>query len=105
VVQDLELAEMLAKAETLPNEFLRFRALAVVSLLRLTGKRRGEIAMLLLSDFKISQRENGSKSEFLEVNFTLEKKRRGCILQRQSTKALPMNDPLTAHIVLNICPI
>jgi integrase len=99
VVQDSELEEMLAKAEALSSEFLRLRALAIVSLLRLTGKRRGEIAMLSLGDFKTSQRENGSENEFLEVTFTLENKRKGNVLQRQSTKALPTKDPLTAHIV------
>jgi hypothetical protein len=61
-------------------------------LLRLTGKRRGEIAILPIDNFKI-------ENEFLNVTFILEKKRKGHVLQKLSTKSLPLAGPLTEHIL------
>jgi len=46
VISESEFKDALAKAETLNSEYFRLRAKAVLSLLRLTGKRRGEIAQI-----------------------------------------------------------
>jgi len=92
VITDEEFEEALYNAEQISNEFLRLRACAVLCLLRLTGKRRGEIAILPLESFKI---ERG----FLNITFILEKKRKGKILQKLSTKSIPLTHPLVKPII------
>ena len=69
VISAEEFNEALNAVEMLKDEFLRLRALAVLCLLRLTGKRREEIAKIPLDFVKM---ENG----FLNVRFELEKKKR-----------------------------
>jgi hypothetical protein len=69
VIENEELGKALEKANTIQNEYFRLRALAVLSLLRLSGKRRTEIAWIPLGNFKV-------ENEFLTVTFTLEKKKR-----------------------------
>jgi integrase len=69
VVSEEEFREMLAKAEELKPEFFRRRAKALLCILRLTGKRRAEVAQLELDDFKV---EEG----FLSIRFRLLKKKR-----------------------------
>ena len=44
VIDDKELGKALEKANSIKDEYFRLRALAVLSLLRLCGKRRGEIS-------------------------------------------------------------
>jgi len=83
---------MLDRAEKIKDVFLRLRSLAVLCVLRLTGKRRGEIAMLERDSLKI---EKG----MLHITFTLLKKRKGTVLTKQSTKSIPLSDPLTKYIV------
>jgi len=92
VITESEFAEALYKAEQIPNEFLRLRACAVLCLLRLTGKRRGEIAMLPLDNFKV---EKG----FLNITFILEKKRKGKVLQKLSKKSISLKHPLVKPIL------
>jgi integrase len=92
VISDEEFAEALYNAERIPNEFLRLRAKAVLCLLRLTGKRRGEIAVLPLENFKV---EKG----FLNITFILEKKRKGHVLQKLSTKSVSLTHPLVRPIL------
>jgi len=92
VITDEEFAEAMYNAEQIPNEFLRLRAKAVLCLLRLTGKRRGEIAMLPLQNFRV---EKG----FLHITFILEKKRKGHVLQKLSTKSVTLNHPLVKPIL------
>jgi len=92
VITDNEFAEALNKAEEIKDEFFRLRASALLSILRLTGKRRTEIAILPLSNFKV---ETG----FLNITFILLKKRKGHVLQRQATKSIPLTDPLTKPIL------
>jgi hypothetical protein len=53
----------------LNNEYFRLRALAVLSLLRLSGKRRTEISWIPLENFKV-------ENALLNVTFALEKKKR-----------------------------
>ena len=69
VIEDGELNKALEKASSIPNEYFRLRALAVLSLLRLSGKRRTEIAWIPLDNFKV-------ENDLLTVIFTLEKKKR-----------------------------
>jgi hypothetical protein len=61
-------------------------------LLRLSGKRRGEIAVLPLENFKV---EKG----FLNITFILEKKRKGHVLQKLSTKSVSLTHPLVRPIL------
>ena len=53
VIEDAELEQALEKARAIPDEYFQLRALAVLSLLRLSGKRRTEIAWILIESFKI----------------------------------------------------
>lgn len=92
VISDSEFNEALENAENLGSEYFRLRAKAVLSMLRLTGKRRGEIAQLPLDNLV-------QKGDFLNVTFILEKKRKGNVLQKLSTKSLPLHDDLTQHIL------
>ena len=69
VIDDNELSKALDQANTIDNEYFRLRALAVLSLLRLSGKRRTEIAWIPLENFK-------AENDLLAVTFTLEKKKR-----------------------------
>ena len=92
VITEEEFEEAIYNAEQIPNEFLRLRACAVLCLLRLTGKRRGEIAMLPLDNFK-------TEKEFLKITFILEKKRKEKTLQKISTKSIPLSDPFTKPII------
>ena len=68
VIEDAELGKALEKASAIPNEYFRLRALAVLSLLRLSGKRRTEITWIPLENFKI-------ENDMLSVIFTLKKKK------------------------------
>jgi hypothetical protein len=92
VITDKEFEEAMDKAEQMKDEFFTRRALALLCILRLTGKRRTEVAMLRLDSFKV-------ESRFLNVTFVLLKKRKGHVLQRQATKQIPLTDPLTKPIL------
>lgn len=93
VITESEFQEALDRAAMIKSEFLRLRAFAVLSLLRLTGKRRGEIAILPLDNFKV-------EDKFLNVIFILEKKRKDKVLHKLATKSLPLTDPLTQNILV-----
>jgi hypothetical protein len=69
VIDDEELSKALKKANAIEDEYFRLRALAVLSLLRLSGKRRTEIAWIPLDNFKV-------ENDRLTVTFSLEKKKR-----------------------------
>lgn len=124
VIDDNELGEALAQANAIDEEYFRLRALAIISLLRLSGKRRTEISWIPLENFKV-------EDDLLNVTFTLEKKKRrhkkcpscatknpaassfckACGLgiaqvhitftskQAKSLKAFPLSDPLTQHVL------
>lgn len=124
VIEDEELSKALDHANTIDNKYFRLRALAVLSLLRLSGKRRTEIAWIPLENFKV-------ENDLLTVTFTLEKKKRkhkkcptcniknsGASLfckkcgldisktlvtftskQAKVLKAFPLTDPLTQNIL------
>ena len=92
VISNEEFENMLTRAEEIEDTFFRSRAKALLSLLRLTGKRRGEIANVELEGVKI-------ENEFLNVTFTLEKKRKGHVLSKQATKSIPLTDPLTQPLL------
>ena len=69
VIDDEELGKALDKANAIKREYFRLRALAILPLLRLCGKRQGEISWIPLDNFKI-------ENNFLTVLFMLEKKKR-----------------------------
>jgi len=69
VIDDAEFELALAKANSFTDEYFRLRAIAVLSLLRLCGKRRAEISWIPLDNFKV-------EDNLLNVTFTLEKKKR-----------------------------
>ena len=92
VITDAELEEALRNAENIDNTYFRLRAKAVISLIRLSGKRRGEIAMIPLDNFKINK-------PYLEVIFILEKKRKDVLLSKVSTKRFSLTDPLTQNVL------
>jgi hypothetical protein len=124
VVDDAELGKALDKARSISNEYFRLRALAIISLLRLSGKRRTEISWLTLENLIV-------ENDLLNVTFALEKKKRRhkkcprcgtqnsrmslfckkCGLdisriplafssrQAKAVKAFPLSDPLTQNIL------
>jgi len=69
VIEDEEFNQALDNASAIKDEYFRLRALAVLSLLRLCGKRRGEVCCIPLNSFKV-------ENDLLCVTFTLEKKKR-----------------------------
>lgn len=69
VIEDNELNKALEQASSLSDKYFRLRALAVLSLLRLSGKRRTEITWIPLENFKV-------ENDLLTVTFLLEKKKR-----------------------------
>jgi hypothetical protein len=124
VIEDAEFDKALENASAIPNEYFRLRAIAVLSLLRLSGKRRTEIAWLPFENFSVEK-------DLLLVTFTLEKKKRrqkkcpGCSAknsrislfckkcgldisrtlitfsskQAKALKAFPLEDPLVQNIL------
>jgi len=97
VITEDEFKEMLHKATRIKDDkslgaFFRLRALALLSILWLTGKRRGELATLMLDDVKV-------EGEFLNLTFTLEKKRKGHVLTKRATKSVPLTNEITRHIL------
>jgi integrase len=123
VIGDKEFEGMLESANHVEDKFLRLRSLALLCLLRLTGKRRTEMAILELSSLKV-------EDHMLNVTFNLLKKKRrfkkcpaceeknttrskfckkcGFNLENvkpkhtgnpdTSTKSIPLTDPLTKPI-------
>jgi hypothetical protein len=69
VIDDVELNIALDQANGINNKYLGLRALAVLSLLRLSGKSRTEISWIPLENFKV-------ENDLLNVTFALEKKKR-----------------------------
>jgi integrase len=92
VVSESEFLEAMNRAGRIKDVFLRLRALAVLCLLRLTGKRRGEIAILSLDNFKV-------EGNFLNVTFVLAKKRKETVLSRTAKKSIPLCDSLAEPIL------
>jgi hypothetical protein len=92
VIQDVELTDALSKAQLLPSEFFRLRAKATLSIARLSGKRRGELAMLPKKNVKVVGTD-------LHVDWILEKKRTEIMLNKTVHKMYPLSDPLTQHVI------
>ena len=97
VIDDNEFKKAIEKATAIPSEYFRLRALAVLSILRLCGKPRGEISWIPLENFK-------AEDDFLTVLFTLEKKKRkhkkcsGC----ETKNSKESKDPLQFHLILGL---
>jgi hypothetical protein len=92
VIQDSEIQEAIENARRIKDPYFQLRAVAVLSLLRISGKRRGEVAIIPLDNFSV-------KPEYLEVKFILEKKRTKTKLNKISTKQFPLDDPLTQNVI------
>lgn len=92
VISDAEFQEMLRKAQQTVDNFLRLRSTALLCLLRLTGKRRSEMAIVETEGVKV-------EAGLLKVTFTLLKKRKQSVLLKQSTKEIPVTDELTKPII------
>jgi hypothetical protein len=90
IISDVEIDDALKQAEQLSTEYFRLRAKAVISLARLSGKRRGELAVIPRRYFKLS-------GDYLEVTFILEKKRKKTRVL--STKKFSLGDTLTQHVI------
>lgn len=89
---DLEIQRELKNAEKIKDPYLRARAKAIVGLLE-TGKRRGEIAPLLIEDLWTTE-------TLLIVRFTLEKKRRKDLRTIQVKKSFSLENPHAKNILL-----
>lgn len=92
VVSDSDFSEILKRIDEIKDKFFRLRAKCLLCVLRLTGKRRGEVATVALEGVKI-------ENNFLNLTFTLEKKRKGHVLTKQSTKTIPLTDPYTKPVL------
>ena len=124
VIGDFEFQEMLNEAEKIQDKYVRLRNKAILCVLMLTGKRRGEVAAIEFNDVKV-------ENNFLHITFILEKKRKrfkicpacetrnmskalfcakcgfnleNVAKQRKgrpttSTKSIPLSDPLTEPII------
>jgi integrase len=69
ILSDIDVRAMIRKADAFKNVYFRYRAKALVGLLKKFGKRRQEIVTLHISDIEV-------KEGFLYVTFTLVKKRK-----------------------------
>jgi len=92
VIGDKEFHQLLNQAAQIKDKFFRLRASALLCVLRLTGKRRSEISMLEVDSIKIEE-------EFLNITFTLLKKRKGTVLTKQAVKQILLTDCLTEPIL------
>jgi site-specific recombinase XerD len=68
VFQDSVVQEEIGETKWLKDTYLQLRAVALISLLRISGKPRAEVAVITLENFSTNQ-------EYLEIKFILEKKR------------------------------
>ena len=85
---------MLRLAENISFDFLRLRNKALLCVLRKAGKRRSGIPLLETEDVWIDQ-----EARELVFRFTLLKKRKKKLLQKQSIKAIRLDDPLSVPIL------
>lgn len=101
VLSDEEFDLMLAQARGNDDEFLSCRNPAILCMLRLTGKRREEVARLAFNDVWV-------EGDYLHINFVLLKKHRKKKLPDgtievlpppERVRAIPLDDPLTEPIL------
>jgi integrase len=84
ILTDEETDAMIDNADLILNPYFQLRAKAIIAFGKIFGKRRGEIAQVLLNDLKIG-------TEYLLVIFTLEKKQKKGLFQY--LKLLEKNNP------------
>lgn len=89
VYSQQELEEMFSNAAKIVNDYFALRAAALISLFK-TGKRRGEVAGLEITDVK-------EENNYLFVTFRLEKKRRKALVL--VTKRFPLSSRYAQHIL------
>lgn len=82
---------MFKKADQFKHEYFRLRAKALVSIFR-TGKRRAEVVTLERSDIEI-------REDFLEITFTVVKKRKKKALSARRTKKFRLKSSYAKHIL------
>ena len=90
ILDDSEFSHMLAQAKKNECEFLGYRNPAILCVLRITGKRREEIAALENRDVWVNR-------GLLQMNFMLLKKHRE--KPPQTVKRVSIEDPLTHDIL------
>jgi len=91
VLSTQEIEAMFKKADQLKHEYFRLRAKALVSIFR-TGKRRAEVATLEKTDIK-------TREGFLEITFTVVKKRKKKVLSTRRTKKFRLSSQYAKHIL------
>jgi len=95
VIGRAEFDAMLRRAaENRPHPYYALRDQAVLCILWKTGKRRGEVARLKVSDINLN-REAGT----LSITFRVEKKRRRLALSQRRTKTILLSDPYAQPII------
>jgi len=91
IVTEQEIAEMISKAEEIPNKYFRLRVKALIALVKKFGKRRIEQTLLKRSDLKIQR-------GYLYVTFTIRKKHKRGLFQYfqflKKTNPEALNKPL-----------
>lgn len=92
MISDIEIDAMLEKTEDHNHVFYTLRDKAVIGIFSRTGKRRGEVARLELSDLEI-------KKNKLLITFTLLKKRKKTLLRSRATKELDTTDKYVKPIL------
>ena len=90
VLSDEEFNLMLTQARGNDDEFLAHRDPAILCMLRLTGKRREEVAGLAFNDVWI-------EGDYIHINFVLLKKHQDKPPER--VRSIPLDDPLTKPIL------
>lgn len=75
-ITDIQVLEDIKKADEISDTYFKLRAKAIISIARIWGKRRGEIALLKNDEVTINKEENS-----LEINFNLLKKRKMGLFQ------------------------
>lgn len=94
VLNEEEVKMMINKADEEKHIYLKLRAKCLVAIARRTGKRAGELNMILFKDVKVQ--ENGD----IDLVFTLEKKRKKEVIQKKSPpKTILHDDPYRQYIV------
>jgi len=90
VLRDPEFMAMLEASRQVEDDFLALRNPAILATLRLTGKRRREVASLRWRDVWVDE-------GYLYFNFILLKKHRA--KPPEAVKAVPLRDPLTRPVL------
>ena len=95
VISEEEFRDMISKTYEHPPTYPQYYGLrdrALLSILRLTGKRVSELSRLKVGDLKV-------EGDYLSITFTIRKKRKKSIILLRREKLIPLTDPLTQYIL------